>query len=164
MRIVEAVLAGETFRSAGAIVGLSGARTAQNFYKACEELGISKNVEVLRADPEPARKAVRERMCKPSISLPEPVLRKLLGRSGYSTRQLTPENISQESAGKVLARFGPTVLMEVEKWLAMHGLSMRASEAETPDEIGDIERALAVLRAYGIHVEVTRSQMPLWQT
>jgi hypothetical protein len=89
MRIVEAVIAGETFRSAGKIVGLSGARTAQNFYKACDELGISKDVGLLRANPAAAMKALRERMRTPTISLPETVLRRLLGPSGYHIRQLT---------------------------------------------------------------------------
>jgi len=111
---VEAVLAGETFRSAGKIVGLSGARTAQNFYKTCEELGISQHIETLRADPEPVRRALRERMRTPTISLPEPVLRKLLAPSGYNIDKLTPENISKELASEVLRRFGPTGTMRLK--------------------------------------------------
>ncbi|WGT63676.1 hypothetical protein [Variovorax paradoxus] len=108
-------------------------------------------------------KALRERMRTPTISLPEPILRRLLGPSGYTIRQLTPENISKEFASVVLRKFGSKVLTEVERWLALHGLSMRVSEAEQEHELYDIEQALAVLRAYGLKFDVTRSEMPLWQ-
>jgi hypothetical protein len=63
----------------------------------------------------------------------------------------------------VLRKFGSKVLTEVEKWLALHGLSMQVSEAEQEHELYDIEQALAVLRAYGLKFDVTRSEMPLWQ-
>lgn len=163
MRIVNAVIDGATFREAGEMVGLSGARTAQNFYKACDELGISRDIQLLRENPTAAKDALRKRISTPTISLPEQVLRRLLAPSGYRMDELTLDELSKRPGKEVLRKFGPAVLLEVQKWLATHGRSMRTSEASTPNELSDIEQAVAILRVYGIHIDVSRSQMPLWE-
>lgn len=62
----------------------------------------------------------------------------------------------------ILRKFGPGVLREVQKWLAMNGRSLMVKEAVKPIELNDVAEAIAVLKVYGIELDISRSQMPLW--
>lgn len=163
LQIVEAVVGGATFRQAGKLVGLSGARAGKNFDAACKELGIPRDIDELRRQPQTAIEAVRKKRQIPTVTLPEHVLRKLLAPSGYKLNDLTPENIASKAGSDVLHKFGPEVLLEVHNWLATHGLAMRVTEGDTPHDRAAIDQALVVLKTYGISVNVTQSSLPLWQ-
>jgi hypothetical protein len=163
LQIVEEVVNGATFRQVGKMIGLSGARTAQNFYSACEYLNISKKVDELRRDPEAVLDAVRRKRQVPVVTLPEQIVRKLLVPSGYRHSDLTPKKIAAKSGSDMLHKFGPQVVLEVQKWLAMHGLALQVSEAAKPHDLAAIDEAVVVLKVYGISVDVTWSSMSLWR-
>ena len=154
MRIVEAVMDGATFREAGRRVGLSGNRAGKNFVTACAELGIGSDVKALRTKPDEVRRRVREVLDMPANELPSHVVSRLTNGSPERLLRLSPERFARIPAARVLRLYGPRVLVEVEKWLAAHGVSMPVTEVSTLLELRQVQEAFAVLRAFGIHVEI----------
>ena len=89
------------------------------------------------------------------------MLRKLLAPSGYKISDLAPENIAAKTGSDILHKFGPEVLLELQKWLDTHGLELKVSEAKEPHELAAVEQAILVLNVYGISIDVTRSSLSL---
>ncbi len=163
LRILEAVaLENATFRQAGELVNLSGARTGKNFNTVCKRMGLPTDVHALRERADEVRAMIHRHRESPLLSLSEPVRKLLLARSGYTAQQLSPELLAKGYAATVLRRYGPRALLEVQRWLETKGLVMKPCEATSKHDLEDVAIAIAVLRAYGLNVDITRTSMPLW--
>jgi hypothetical protein len=155
VKVVEAIIDGATFRDVGKLIGTSGGRASQHFYRACREFGLSQDLQELRANPTAVRKVLEEQLALPAYGLSDRLRQKLLATNIKSSRELTPQRVSTAVGARLLHApgFGIRALVELQKWLDGYGLAFQTSKPQTALEIQDVEQALAVLKIYGISVD-----------
>ncbi len=146
--ILRAVAAGGTLKKAGEAVGISAGQAVNNLSRLCREISLPYDLDAIRSNPDYLSK-LDALINKPTAGLRDRLVDGLITALKLPNEgSLTPQYMSNLSAGD-LHRHGITftAISEIQDWLLDRGLSLKRIPPDSPEEIREAQRAIALLNA-----------------